>query len=118
MKSLIVGLLMLISGLAFWIIKLYPIGAGLLITGVVFLIAQVINLRKPESERILDERAERINEKAGFHAFWILILSLAVTTALSWYFDLKLRETLTYVSLVGIYSFVILRVYFSRRGLE
>ena len=118
MKSLIVGLLMLISGLALWIIKLYPAGAGLLIIGVIFLITQAINLRKPESERILDERTERINEKEGFHAFWILILSLAVATALSWYFDLKLRETLAYVSLVGIYSFVILRVYFSRRGLE
>ncbi len=73
----IVGLLTLISGLVFWIAKLYPVGAGLLIAGAVFLIVQVINLRKPESERILDERAERINEKAGFYAFWILVLSLA-----------------------------------------
>lgn len=118
MKSLIVGLLMLISGLAFWIAKLYPVGAGLLIAGVVFLIVQAINLRKPKSERILDERTERINEKAGFYSFWILVLSLAVATALNWYFDLRLRGVLTHVFFVGIFSFVILRVYFSRRGLE
>jgi len=116
--SFIVGFLIILLGLVLWNLKFYPLGAGLVIAGAAFLIAEAINLRKPESEKILDERAKRINEKAGFHAFWILISSLAVATFLNWYFELNLRETLEYVSFAGILSFVILRSYFSRRSLE
>ncbi len=104
--------------LVLWSLKLYSLGAGLAIVGAVFLIAEAINLRKPESERVLDERVERINEKAGFYAFWILISSLAAATVLSWYFELRLRDVLEYTFLAGMFSFVILRSYFSRRGLE
>lgn len=117
-KSLISGPLTILSGLILWELKFYPLGAGLVIAGVVFLITQAVNLRKPEFDRILDERVERTNEKAGFYAFWVLISSLATFTVLSWYFELNLRETLEYLFLVGVYSFIILRFCFSRRGLE
>ncbi len=114
LASFILGLLMIFSGLILWNIKFYPLGVGLIIAGAILLITEAINLRKPESERILDERVERINERAAFYAFWILVSSLAVATVLSWYFELRLRETLEYVFFAGIFSFVILRSYLSR----
>ncbi len=115
--SLVIGFLIIFSELALWLLENH-LAAGLVIAGIVFLIAQAINLRKPEFDRILDERVERISEKAGFYAFWVLVSSLAVITSLSWYFELRLRDVLECEFLAGILSFAVLRFYFSRRELE
>lgn len=117
-RSVIFGLVLVISGLIIWQLKFHFFGGFLLVTGIVFLITLIINLRKPEYERILDERVERINEKSGYYAFWVLILSLAAFTALNWYFKLKLREMLEYLFIIGMYSYIILRFYYSRKALQ
>ncbi|MDI3502179.1 MAG: hypothetical protein PWR13_1306 [Archaeoglobi archaeon] len=67
---LLPGVLMVLLGAIIWSFGIHLLGSGLVLGGIVSLIVQSINLSKPESERILDERIERINEKAGFHAFW------------------------------------------------
>lgn len=76
----------------------------------------IINLRKPETDRVLDERVERINEKAGYFAFWILSLFIALMVFLGKYFNRA--EILELLWFAGMLSFITLRIYFSRRGIE
>lgn len=113
-RSLKLGFLTIITGLILWNFRFHLLGAGLVIAGVISLIVQAVNLRKPEFDRVLDERVERINEKSGFCSFWVLISSLAAFRALSWYFELELESVLEYAFLIGIFSFIIFRFHFSR----
>ncbi len=102
------GLLMISLGAMLWFLKIRLLGVGLLFSGLVFLVSKALYLRKPMTDKVIDERVERINEKTSYYAFWILVSSLAVAIASSWYFEL---EALCFV---GIYCFFILRYYFSR----
>ncbi len=113
-KEFIFGLILISSGFILWILRIHPLAMGLFVSGVVFLISRAVYLRKPLTDRIIDERVVRINEKAGYYAFWILISSLAMATTSSWYFELKPTYTLEALGLIGLYSFFILRYYFSK----
>ena len=57
------------------------------------------------TDKVIDERVERINEKAGYYAFWILISSLAVAIASSLYLELEARNALEALCFVGIYCY-------------
>ena len=73
---------------------------------------------KPETERVADERVTRINEKAGYTAGWLIMLSVTLMFWADgiWSLNLELKDMHIMVILVGIYSFFIFRWYYNRRG--
>jgi len=70
-----VGITMILVGILLWLLNIYPLGGGLILGGVLLLISNIYYTRKPETETIIDERIERINDKAGHYAFWTTVLS-------------------------------------------
>jgi uncharacterized membrane protein len=73
---------------------------------------------KPKTELVADERVMRINEKAGYTAGWLIMLSVMLMFWADkiWSLNLELKDMYTMTLMVGIYSFLILRWYYNRRG--
>ena len=73
---------------------------------------------KPETERVVDERVTRINEKAGYTAGWLIMLSVMLMFWADkiWSLNLELEDMYWTTLLVGADSFLILRWYYNRRG--
>ena len=115
-----VSILMLLAGVLLWLFRIYPLGAGLVLGGVVLLISNLYYARKPETETIVDERIKRINDRAGHYAFWITLFLLSAIFWMHFFKPLRasLREVCEIVLLVGLYSWIFLRFYFSKKGLE
>lgn len=98
-------------------------GFILILGGLIGFIIVLQVASKPKQELIEDERSKRIMEKAGYHAFWII---LYVTTIIILLRMLKLSPSLTpslelsegarHLWLTGLFAFVILRWYYNKRG--
>ena len=73
---------------------------------------------KPETERVADERVTRINEKAGYTAGWLIMLSVTLMFCADkiWSLNLELKDMHTMTIMVGIYAFFIFRWYYNRKG--
>ena len=73
---------------------------------------------KPKTELVADERVTRINEKAGYTAGWLIMLSVTLMFWADkiWSLNLELKDMYTMTIMVGIYAFFILRWYYNRRG--
>jgi len=115
-----VGILMILIGILLWSLNIYPLGGGLILGGFLLLISNIYYTRKLETKTIIDERIERINDKAGHYAFWITVLSSSIIFWIDFYGILKMnfREIYEISLLIGIYSWLLLRFYFSRKGLK
>ena len=96
----------------------FGIGSVLIIMGVIAIIVAIITAARPKEDLIQDERSVRVNEKAGYHAFWILLVTLALvqSIAMFWRLDLSYKSVSPDIFIVGMFSFIILRWYYNRRG--
>ena len=115
-----VSVLMLLAGVLLWLFRFYPLGAGLVLGGIVLLISNLYYAGKPETEIIVDERIKRINDRAGHYAFWITLFLLSAIFWMHLFKPLRvtLREVYEIVLFGGLYSWIFLRFYFSKKGLE
>ena len=93
------------------------IGSVLIIMGVIAITIAIITAARPKEDLVQDERSVSVNEKAGYHAFWILlaILALVQSIAMFWRLDLSYKSVSPDIFFVGMLSFVILRWYYNRR---
>ncbi len=111
---------MIITGTALWILKLYALGGGIILAGVVLFLSNFYYAKKPETEILYDEMMRRIDEKAGYHAFWITIIIL---TILFWickyssYKNVRFTDVYSIVLFTGLYAWIILRFYYSKKGI-
>jgi uncharacterized membrane protein len=94
------------------------IGSVLIIMGIIAIIIAIIAAITPKEDMIRDERSVKVNEKAGYHAFWILIGTVAFVQAIAMFgrLDLSYQSVSPDIFFVGMLSFVILRWYYNRRG--
>jgi|Deesub1362A_J573_1020465.scaffolds.fasta_scaffold01437_7 uncharacterized membrane protein len=111
---------MILVGLLFLLFKIHPLAIGLILGGVVLFISSLYYAKKPETEVIVDERIRKINDRAGHYAFWITLFLLSAIFWMSFFkpFRVSLREAYEIVLLGGLYSWIFLRFYFSKKGLE
>ena len=95
----------------------YGIGSVLIIMGVIVIIIAIIASATPKEDMIQDERSVRVNEKAGYHAFWILLATMALVQgiAMFWRLNLNYKSVSPDIFIIGMFSFVILRWYYNRR---
>ena len=95
-------------------------GMFFVLFGLMLIFIGIYWARKSKTEIPSDERYIRINEKAGFNAFWTTIGILAVLVYVDVYFPLSLnfREFVTIVWFVGMISFIVSRFYYDKKGFK
>ena len=96
----------------------YPgIGFAMIIMGVVAIIIAIIAATTPKEDMIQDERSVRVNEKAGYHAFWILLGTMALVQSIAMFgrLNLSYKSVSPDIFIIGMLSFIILRWYYNRR---
>jgi len=96
----------------------FGIGSVLIIMGVIAIIIAIITAAKPKEDLIQDERSVKVNEKAGYHAFWILLVTMALVQSIAMFgrLDLSYKSVSPGIFIVGMLSWIILRWYYNRRG--
>ncbi|HUV79279.1 MAG TPA: hypothetical protein VMW40_00385 [Candidatus Bathyarchaeia archaeon] len=114
------SLLLIFGGVAFTMLDLESLGVGLAAPGLVLIIAGLYRATKPKTELCLDERMRRIDERAGFLAFWLIVGAIGVLFWVCIYFPDRFRTTdiLTILALIGVYSYFGLRFYYNRKGFK
>ncbi len=95
----------------------YVIGGLFILGGTMLIIMSLCTATKTREDLVQDERSVRINEKAGYHAFWILIGTMALVQliAMFWRLNLNYKSVSPDIFIVGMFSFVILRWFYNRR---
>ncbi len=95
----------------------YVIGGLFILGGITLIIMSLCTATKTREDLVQDERSVRINEKAGYHAFWILLGTIALVQlmAMLWRLNLNYKSVSPDIFIVGMFSFVILRWYYNRR---
>ena len=95
----------------------FGIGSVLIIMGVIAIIIAIGVAARPKEDLIQDERSVRVNEKAGYHAFWILLVTMALVQSIAMFgrLDLSYKSVSPDIFFVGMLSFVVLRWYYNRR---
>ena len=120
-NHLIVGSIIMIFGvILFEVFDLLALGIGLVFSGLMLIIAGLYGATKPETEIRLDERMRRIDEKAGYFAFWLTFSTIGILLWVSIYLPDRFRTTdiLFLLMLIGIYSYFIIHFYYNRKGLK
>ena len=98
----------------------HAFGLFFVLWGLILIFIGIHWARKPKTEIPSDERYIKINEKAGFNAFWTTIGFLAVLVYVDFYYplDLNFREFFMIVFGVGLFSFNIYRFYYDKKGFK
>jgi uncharacterized membrane protein len=74
---------------------------------------------QPREHFIRDERSVRVTEKAGYHAFWVLLVSTSfLNIPGSPLRTLYFKDVSAPLFLIGLYSFLILKWYYNKKGFE
>ena len=96
----------------------FGIGSVLILMGIIAIVIAIGVAARPKEDLIQDERSVRVNEKAGYHAFWILLVTMALVQSIAMFgrLDLSYKSVSPDIFIVGMFSFVILRWYYNRRG--
>ena len=112
---ILVGILMLnfLSGPTYFVI-----GSVMIIAGVIAIVVAIGAAATPKEDLIPDERSVRVNEKAGYHAFLILLVTIALVQVIAMFgrLDLSYKSVSPDIFIVGMLSWIILRWYYNRRG--
>jgi hypothetical protein len=96
----------------------FGIGNGWILAGLILTVGALHNATKPKEDYMQDELSVRINEKAGYHAF-AMMLVLIVVINLLYFFKLwmpSLPEVCLLLFFVGIYVWLSLRWHFNKTG--
>ena len=112
-----ISIAMILSG-AILSIFFRPPPFGLILAGLVLFISGLFAASKPRTEVMMDERVKRINEKAGYHAYWMMMSAVGFLWVADIYLpmNMKLWEGMNIIAFIGIFSFFILRYYFEKKG--
>ncbi|MCD6208299.1 MAG: hypothetical protein J7J06_10025 [Methanosarcinales archaeon] len=89
---------------------------SLIWVGLIMLGSALYAMRRPETEVLPDERTEKNDQRAGYAAFWIIVMSggLLLLADERGLYNLEIRGTLSATLLIGVFSFVILGWYYNR----
>lgn len=95
-----------------------PIGGGLILGGLILTAMGLYTASKPKEEFMQDERSTRVMDRAGHHAFWMMmdiVIALSLINQFSLY-AVEFKSASTLILFIGIYSFLILKWYYNRKG--
>ncbi|MCK4730511.1 MAG: DUF2178 domain-containing protein [Candidatus Aenigmarchaeota archaeon] len=94
------------------------LGGILILAGIMTCIMGLVASTKPKTELIQDERVTRINEKAGCHAGWMIMLSVIILFHANriWSLGVELEDMYYMVLFVGMISWSLLRWIYNKKG--
>ena len=112
--------IMLLGIVLFKVAGLKFLGAGITFSGLMLVFFGIYWATKRKTEIPADEMHIRINEKAGSNAFWAVIGLAGILMYVTHYFPdlLEIYEVIELVTIVGMFTFVVSRFYYIRRGLS
>ena len=123
LRLLRVGLVVILLGVIMLIFQTqskatFFIGFGLIFAGLFMFVRALYAATKPKTELVVDERVARINEKAGYNAGWIVMLSVIILFWADkiWSLGIELEDMYWTTLFVGAYSWIILRWYYNKRS--
>ena len=94
------------------------ISLGLIVAGMLMFAILLHAATKPETELVADERVTRINERAGYVAFWLVLLSITILfwSDRAWSIGIELVDIYYAAMFIGLISWSVLRWHDSRKG--
>jgi len=94
------------------------ISLGLIVAGMLMFAILLHTATKPETELMVDERVARINERAGYVAFWLVLLSITILfwSDRAWLIGIELVDMYYAAMFIGMISWSVLRWHYSRKG--
>ncbi len=119
LRFFVMSLVMIFLGVIILLIQpIFIIAGGLILGGLVLLVTGLYVSTKPKEYFIPDERVIKNADKAGHHAFWLVLLVITILNMIEIYStsSIKYLDGSTVILLVGIYSFIILRWYYNKKG--
>ena len=123
LRFLGIGLSVILLGAAMLVLQMPSkaisfLGGGLILAGLIMFIMALYAATKPKTDLIVDERVAGINEKAGYHACWIVLLAITILYWADriWVLGIELKDMYWTTIFVGAYTFLILRWYYNKRS--
>jgi uncharacterized membrane protein len=112
------GMIFLGAIISLFIQSISFIGFGLILGGLALSVSGLYTGTKPRTDVMIDERVLRINEKAGYHTYWMIMGIAGFLWVLDIYLKLNmnLSDGLALITFIGVYAFLILRYYFGKKG--
>ncbi len=112
------GMILLGAIISLFIQSIFFIGVGLVLGGLALLVSGLYTGSKPRTDVMIDERVLRINEKAGYHTYWMIMGIACFLWVLDIYLKLNmnLSDGLALITFIGVYAFLVLRYYFGKKG--
>ncbi len=94
------------------------LGGISILVGIMTCVMAFVVSTKPKTELIADERITRINEKAGYHAGWIIMLSVIILFQADriWSLGVELEDMYYTVLFAGMISWSILKWQYNKRS--
>ncbi|WP_135610151.1 DUF2178 domain-containing protein [Methanococcoides sp. AM1] len=114
--AIILGMFLL--GLILWQFQFYGGGAALIIMASMLTVIFLYTATKPREYFIRDERSVRTNEKAGYHAFLILLICISILTVTDWSTDILYKDVSAPLAIIAMGSWSILKWYYDKKGYE
>ena len=110
--------IMLLGIVLFTVAGLELLGMGIIFSGLILVFIGIYWATKRKTEIPADEMHKRINEKACSNAFWTVIGLMAILGYVNHYSPdlLEFRYVSELVIGVGMFTFVVSRFYYIRRG--
>ncbi|KAF5410214.1 MAG: hypothetical protein C5S47_07395 [Candidatus Methanogasteraceae archaeon] len=112
--------IMLLGVILFTVAGLEFLGMGITFSGLVLVFIGIYWATKRKTEIPADEMHKRINEKAGSNAFWNVMVFAGILIYVNHYSPglLEIRDVPVLMAGVGMFTFLISRLYYIRRGLS
>ena len=87
-------------------------------TGTILSVMGIYVATKPIEYFMPDERTNKNTDKAGHHAFWIMANVVVILSLIDRFTSLSLEYNTagTLIIFIGIYSFLILRWFYNKKG--
>lgn len=101
-----------------WHFGYYGTGFAFIIMGLIFAVMFIYVSSKPREYFIRDERSVRNNEKAGYHAFWILLICISILTMTDWKVEILYKDVIAPLYVVVTGSWLFLRWYYDKKGFD
>ncbi len=112
------GMILLGAIISLFIQSIFFIGFGFILGGLALLVSGLYTGTKPRTDVMIDERVLRINEKAGYHTYWMIMGIAGFLWVLDIYLKLNmnLSDGVALITFIGVYAFLVLRYYFGKKG--